>query len=81
MAEVERLLDKIAAATRHKKYDCIIGVSGGIDSCFICIRQLECGLPPIAVYYDKRCNSVFAMRNMVRALLPVHFELYAFAAN
>lgn len=35
MVEFERLLDKIKAAGRGKKYDCIIGVSGGTDSSYM----------------------------------------------
>lgn len=48
-----------------QKYDCIIGVSGGLDSSFLLyfITQ-KLGLHPLAVHFDNSWNSSIAIHNL-----------------
>lgn len=82
VAEFERLLDEIKAAGRGKKYDCIIGVSGGTDSSYMVHQAIhEWGLRPLAVHYDNTWNSAIATQNIARVLLPLDVDLYTHVVN
>lgn len=82
MAEFERLLDEIKAAGRGKKYDCIIGVSGGTDSSYMMHQSIhEWGLRPLAVHYDNTWNSAIATQNIARMLMPLDVDLYTHVVN
>jgi N-acetyl sugar amidotransferase len=82
MAEFERHLEEIKAAGRGKKYDCIIGVSGGTDSSYMVHQAIhEWGLRPLAVHYDNTWNSAIATQNIARVLLPLDVDLYTHVVN
>lgn len=81
-AEFARILDEIRAAGRGKKYDCIIGVSGGTDSSYMVHQAIhEWGLRPLAVHYDNTWNSAIATQNIARVLLPLDVDLYTHVVN
>ena len=76
-AEFERILDTIKADGRGKKYDCIIGVSGGTDSSYMVHQAIhKWGLRPLAVHYDNTWNSAIATQNIARVLQPLNVDLY-----
>jgi len=82
VAEFERLLDKIKAAGRKKRYDCIIGVSGGTDSSYLVHKAVkDWGLRPLAVHYDNTWNSAIATQNIAKVLLPLDVDLYTHVVN
>lgn len=81
-AEFERILDEIKAAGKGKKYDCIIGVSGGTDSSYMVHQaKYEWGLRPLAVHYDNTWNSAIATQNIARVLQPLDIDLSTHVVN
>ena len=55
------ILIKIKKEGKNKKYDCVIGVSGGTDSSFLLHKaKKDWGLRPLAVHYDNTFNSSIA---------------------
>src|SRR2546425_12681981 len=54
------IINRIKHAGRRKKYDCVIGVSGGTDSSYLVYKAVEWGLGPLAVHYDNTWNSAMA---------------------
>lgn len=82
MADFDRLLAKIKVSGRGKKYDCIIGVSGGTDSSYMVHQAIhDWGLRPLAVHYDNTWNSAIASQNIARVLLPLDVDLYTYVVN
>lgn len=64
---------------KNKKYDCIIGVSGGTDSCYLLyIAKEKYGLRPLAVNLDNGWSSDIAVQNIKRVTkaLDIDFETY-----
>lgn len=56
---------------RGRDYDCVVGVSGGVDSSYTCVIAAEHGLRVLAVHMDNGWDSVTAVgniRNLVRIL-------------
>ena len=81
-AVFKRLLEEIKTNGRGKKYDCIIGVSGGTDSSYMVHQAInEWGLRPLAVHYDNTWNSAIATQNIARVLLPLDVDLYTHVVN
>lgn len=63
-AELERMLKEVKAHGEGKQYDCIIGLSGGVDSSFLAIKAVEWGLRPLVVHVDAGWNSELAVMNI-----------------
>jgi N-acetyl sugar amidotransferase len=67
----DAFLNKVREAGAGKEYDCIVGVSGGLDSSYALYVAVQNGLRPLAVHLDNGWNSELAAHNiasMVRAL-------------
>jgi len=62
--QIKTIIASIKNSTKHKKYDCIIGVSGGIDSTYVALKVKELGLNPLAVHFDNGWNSELAIINI-----------------
>ena len=56
--------ERIKAAGRGKEYDCVMGVSGGVDSCYAAYVAKSLGLRPLAVHMDNGWDSDIAARNI-----------------
>jgi N-acetyl sugar amidotransferase len=75
------LVDEMKRAGHRKDYDCIIGVSGGVDSSYVAIKSAELGLRPLAIHVDNGWNSDKAVGNIKRILDPLHIDLSTVVLN
>src|SRR5690606_10020571 len=64
LGELEELVDEIKRAGRGKPYDCVVGVSGGVDSTYLILQAVKLGLRPLAVHFDSGWNSELAVDNI-----------------
>jgi N-acetyl sugar amidotransferase len=62
--ELAAIVDRIKASGRGKDYDCVMGVSGGVDSCYVAYVAKSLGLRPLAVHMDNGWDSDIAARNI-----------------
>ncbi len=62
--ELAAIVDRIKAAGHGKEYDCVMGISGGIDSCYAAYVATSLGLRPLAVHMDNGWDSDTAVRNI-----------------
>lgn len=76
--ELEVLVKKIKKAGKGKKYDCIIGLSGGVDSCYAAYIAKQKGLRLLAVHLDNGWNSEEAVSNIknIAKKLGIDYESY-----
>lgn len=58
-----------------KRYDCAIGISGGVDSTFVAYQVKRLGLRPIAVHLDNGWDSEIAATNISAALRALDVDL------
>jgi len=63
-------------AGNAKKYDCVIGVSGGVDSTYVAYFVKTLGLRPLAVHLDNGWNSELAVSNIKFVLEKLQIELH-----
>lgn len=72
---LEAWADKIKAAGRGRDYDCIIGLSGGVDSSIVAARVIELGLRPLAIHLDNGWNTDTAVGNIERIVKTLKIDL------
>ena len=70
------LVNEIKRKGKNKKYDCIIGVSGGVDSSFVLLQAVTAGLRPLAVHLDNGWNSDLAVTNIDNLTTKLGVDLY-----
>ena len=70
------IVESIKKDGRNKKYDCIVGVSGGTDSSYMIKLAIDCGLRPLAVHYDNTWNTAIATENIRKVLTKLNVDLY-----
>jgi len=75
------MVDKIKAAGRGKRYDCVIGVSGGVDSSMTAYQVKQFGLRPLAVHFDNGWNSELAVSNIKATLDALQLDLVTHVVN
>jgi hypothetical protein len=66
----------IKQAKKVGKYDCVVGVSGGMDSSFMLYKAVDLGLRPLAVHYDNTWNSAIATENIRKITKKLKVDLY-----
>ncbi|HIA12491.1 MAG TPA: N-acetyl sugar amidotransferase [Flavobacteriales bacterium] len=71
------ILDTIKKVGKDHEYDCIIGISGGVDSTYLAyLVKQEFGLRPYAVHLDNGWNSKLAVKNIRNILKRLEIDLY-----
>lgn len=75
--ELQSLVDKIKHAGAGKDFDCIIGMSGGIDSSYLTyIAKKQMGLRPLVFHVDAGWNSQEAVNNIEKLVDGLGLDLY-----
>lgn len=76
LPELEALVAEIKADGKGKPYDCIVGVSGGVDSTYLILQAVKLGLRPLAVHFDSGWNSELAVDNIHNIVTNLDLDLY-----
>lgn len=79
--ELERVVAEIQARGRGKEYDCLIGVSGGVDSTYVAYMVKKLGLRPLAVHMDNGWDSELAVSNIEKFLKRLDIDLYTYVLD
>ncbi len=75
------IIEKIKKEGVTKKYDCIIGVSGGTDSSYLLCKAKEWGLRPLAVHYDNTWNTAIATENIRKVTKYTKTDLWTYVID
>lgn len=79
--KLQELLTKIKEKGKGKKYDCILGISGGVDSTYLAYKCKEWGLNPLLVHFDNGWNSELAVNNIQNMLDKTGYDLYTYVVD
>lgn len=75
--KLDTIVAKIKQDGQGKKYDCVIGLSGGVDSSYLAwVVVRELGLRPLAVHIDAGWNSEIAVHNIEQIVRKLDIDLY-----
>lgn len=73
---LEKLFEKIKKDGAGKEYDCLIGLSGGVDSSYLAYLVHQAGLRPLCIHLDNGWNSELAVRNIHHIVKKCNFDLH-----
>lgn len=80
--ELERLVVKIKASGKKHDFDCLLGVSGGVDSSYMLhLAVKEFGLRPLVFHVDGGWNSELAVHNINVLIDKLGLDLYTEVIN
>jgi N-acetyl sugar amidotransferase len=74
--KLEKLIADIKEAGKGKEYDCISGVSGGVDSTYLTYMLKQFGLRTLVVHLDNGWNSELAVKNIENIVTKLGFDLF-----
>lgn len=62
--QLEATVARMKAAGKNSDYDCMVGVSGGVDSTYVAYLAKKLGLRVLAFHFDNGWNSELAVKNV-----------------
>jgi N-acetyl sugar amidotransferase len=80
-AEFATIINKIKQAGKGNKYDCILGLSGGVDSSYMAYLAKTNDLRPLVVHFDNGWNSELAIQNIHHIVNKLHYELFTYVID
>ena len=72
----EKLIDEIKEYGKGKEYDCILGISGGVDSAYLAFLAHKYQLRVLAVHVDAGWNSEIAVSNIQKMCKALNMDLH-----
>ncbi len=75
-ARLAAIVEQIKAAGKGQEYDCILGLSGGVDSSYLALKIHEWGLRPLVVHVDAGWNSELAVANIEAIVKHCNYDLH-----
>lgn len=79
--ELDRIIADIKRLGKGRKYDCVIGVSGGTDSSFLLMKAVDWGLRPLAVHYDNTWNNACSTQNIRKITKALGVDLFTYVID
>ncbi len=78
---LKQIAEKLKKEGKGKKYDVVVGVSGGTDSTYLLHLCIELGLRPLAVHLDNGWNTETSVANLRNVLEALDIDLYTYVIN
>lgn len=78
---VQEKIQEIKKYGRKKSHDCILGVSGGVDSSYLAYWLTEQGIRPLLVHFDNGWNSELAQKNIENLCNKLGLDLYTYVVD
>lgn len=79
--KLESIILKIKEDGKGKKYDCVIGVSGGVDSTYLLYMLKRFNIRPLAVHLDNSWNTELSTKNIELATGKLGIDLYTYVLD
>lgn len=79
--ELKKIIQQIKQERKNYEYDCILGLSGGVDSSYAAYLAKELGLRILAVHVDSGWNSELAIHNIENIVKKLDLDLYTYVCD
>ena len=79
--QLEQIFNKIKHERKNYEYDCILGLSGGLDSSYLALMMKEYGMRPLVVHVDAGWNSELAVYNIEKVVKYCGYDLHTHVMN
>ncbi|NCC62696.1 MAG: N-acetyl sugar amidotransferase [Verrucomicrobiae bacterium] len=78
---IAEIVKQIKDSGRKKRYDCISGISGGVDSSYTAFLAKKLGLRPLIVHFDNGWNSETAVQNVYKLVSNLGFDMETYVVD
>lgn len=75
------ILDLIKKKGKNKKYDCLVGISGGVDSCYTAHLCKEFGLRPLLLHIDNGWNTEISVKNIRKIVEQLGYDYVSYVID
>ena len=77
-AQLTSVVTALKKEGQGRPYDCVLGLSGGVDSSYMALLAVKLGLRPLVVHFDNGWNNELAVANVERITrhLGLHLETF-----
>lgn len=80
--KLDSMIEQLKRDGHGKEYDCVVGLSGGVDSSYIAyLAKKEFDLRPLVVHIDTGWNSELAVSNIENIVKKLDIDLYTHVVN
>ena len=79
--KLKSTVEAIKKKSKGNKYDCLIGMSGGIDSSYLAYLVTELGLRPLAMHMDNGWNSQEAVKNVKNVCTKLNIDYSSYVLD
>lgn len=79
--KLSKIFEKIKSDQKNKEYDCIMGLSGGVDSSYLAYLSRNWGLRILAIHVDGGWNSELAVQNIQMLVDKCKLDLYTYVVD
>ena len=82
--QIDQGLSRLAREVKKRKkgkYDCLIGLSGGVDSSYLAYLAHKMGLVPLVVHFDNGWNSKVSIENIKSIVNKCKFDFETYIIN
>ncbi|WP_319468929.1 N-acetyl sugar amidotransferase [uncultured Pseudodesulfovibrio sp.] len=79
--QLQQAIDTIHSRSKGRKFDAVIGLSGGVDSSYLAHLACSHGLKPLIVHFDNGWNSETAVSNIRKIVEKLGLEYSTYVIN
>jgi N-acetyl sugar amidotransferase len=80
--KLEKLIEEIKRKGKNSRYDCLIGLSGGVDSSYVAyVIKKKYGLRAFAVHLDNGWNTELAVANVEQIVKRLDIDLSTYVLD
>ena len=80
-AAIQAMLKEIKDYGKGREYDCLIGVSGGVDSTYLAWKAKEWGLRPLILHIDNGWNTELSVMNIESLVKKLGYDLFTYVID
>ncbi|MFN5370012.1 MAG: N-acetyl sugar amidotransferase [Bacteroidia bacterium] len=78
---LQNMLTEVKNWGINREYDCLIGVSGGVDSTYLSYKAKEWGLRPLILHVDNGWNTELSVMNIENLIKKLGFDLFTYVID
>ncbi len=78
---LDKFINKVKNQGKNLEYDCVVGISGGVDSSWALKKTVEYGLRPLVVHFDNGWNTNMSQENIYKLLKKLKLNLITYVVD
>jgi N-acetyl sugar amidotransferase len=79
--QLAEIIETIKLSGKGKEFDCLVGVSGGVDSCYTAYLCKQYGLKPLLMHLDNGWDSEIAVQNIKNVCKSLELEYVSYVLD